>query len=124
MLANRANTRAWERFSAAFGVGERASEMIALAEEKALSVGLTTLHALEGGNTSEDVTITDLLIAMPKLRLRLLLYYQTMDVEMVVRLGRVHQQLKGSFSAIILEAATLQRLDLLQYRLLTLNGEG
>jgi predicted amidohydrolase YtcJ len=34
-----------------------------------------------------DVTITDLLMAMPRMRLRLVLYYQTMDVDMVVRLG-------------------------------------
>ena len=87
LLADRANILAWERFGVSFGAGERASEMITLAEEKALSVGLTSLHALEGGSISEDVTITDLLIAMPTLRLRLVLYYQTMDVDRVVKLG-------------------------------------
>jgi predicted amidohydrolase YtcJ len=87
LLADRANILAWERFGVSFGAGERASEMIAQAEEKALSVGLTTLHALEGGSISEDVTITDLLMAMPTLRLRLVLYYQTMDVDRVVKLG-------------------------------------
>jgi hypothetical protein len=87
LLSDRANTLAWERFSVSFGAGEKATQMIARAEEKALSVGLTTLHALEGGNTSEDVTITNLLLAMPNLRLRLVLYYQTMDVNRVIRLG-------------------------------------
>ena len=87
LLADRANTLAWERFSVSFGAGERATQMVARAEEKALSVGLTTLHALEGGNTSEDVTIANLLLAMPNLRLRLVLYYQTMDVNGVIRLG-------------------------------------
>jgi predicted amidohydrolase YtcJ len=87
LLADRANILAWERFGVSFGAGARASEMISQAEEKALSVGLTTLHALEGGSISEDVTITDLLITMPTLRLRLVLYYQTMDVDRVVKLG-------------------------------------
>jgi predicted amidohydrolase YtcJ len=87
LLADRADTLAWERFSVSYGAGKRASEMITRAEEKALSVGLTTLHALEGGSISEDVTITDLLMSMPKMQLRLVLYYQTMDVDMVVRLG-------------------------------------
>ena len=87
LLADRANTLAWERFSMSFGAGEKAAQMIARAEEKALSVGLTTLHALEGGNTSEDVTIANLLLGMPNLRLRLVLYYQTMNVNKVIRLG-------------------------------------
>ena len=87
LLADRANTLAWDRFSATFGADKRAREMIARAEERALSVGLATLHALEGGTTSEDVTIADLLVAMPALRLRLVLYYQTMDVDRVIRLG-------------------------------------
>ncbi|MGD8474257.1 MAG: amidohydrolase [Anaerolineae bacterium] len=87
LLADRANTLAWERFIVSFGAGEKATQMVARAEKKALSVGLTTLHALEGGNTSEDVTIANLLMAMPNLRLRLVLYYQTMDVNRVIRLG-------------------------------------
>jgi predicted amidohydrolase YtcJ len=87
LLADRANTLAWERFSQSFGADQRASEMVARAEEKALSVGLTTLHALEGGTTSEDAIIPDLLMAMPALRLRLVLYYQTMNVDRVIRLG-------------------------------------
>jgi predicted amidohydrolase YtcJ len=87
LLADKANTLAWDRFSVSFGAGERAGEMISRAEEKALSVGITTLHALEGGTTSEDVTIADLLVARRTLRLRLVLYYQTMDVDRVVRLG-------------------------------------
>jgi predicted amidohydrolase YtcJ len=87
LLADRANNLAWESFSVAFGARKRVGEMIALAVEKALSVGLTTLHALEGGTTSEDEAITDLLAAMPTLPLRFVLYYQTMDVERVVELG-------------------------------------
>lgn len=87
LLADKANNLAWETFGAAFGVNERAGEMIALAVEKALSVGLTTLHALEGGVTSEDEAIGDLLAVMPTVPLRFVLYYQTMDVDRVVGLG-------------------------------------
>jgi predicted amidohydrolase YtcJ len=87
LLADKANTLAWDRFNVTFGAGTRAREIIAQAEEKALSVGITTLHALEGGTVSEDLAITDLLAAIPSLRLRLVLYYQTMDVDTVVWLG-------------------------------------
>ena len=87
LLADKANTLAWDRFNVAFGAGARAREMITRAEEQALSVGITTLHALEGGTVSEDLAITDLLAAIPALRLRLVLYYQTMDVDSVVWLG-------------------------------------
>jgi predicted amidohydrolase YtcJ len=87
LLADKANNLAWDSFSLVFGAKAQVGEMIALAAEKALSVGLTTLHALEGGSTSEDEAIIDLLAAMPTLPLRLVLYYQTMDVNRVVELG-------------------------------------
>jgi len=87
LLADKANSLAWEGFGVALSINERVGEMIALAVEKALSVGLTTLHALEGGSTSEDEAIVDLLAAMPTLPLRLVLYYQTMDVDRVIELG-------------------------------------
>jgi predicted amidohydrolase YtcJ len=87
LLADKANNLAWDSFSLVFGAKAQVGEMIALAAEKALSVGLTTLHALEGGSTSEDEAIIDLLAAMPTLPLRLVLYYQTMDVDRVIELG-------------------------------------
>jgi predicted amidohydrolase YtcJ len=87
LLADKANNQAWDSFSLVFGAGKRVGDMIALATEKALSVGLTTLHALEGGSTSEDEAIADLMAVMPTLPLRLVLYYQTMDVNRVVELG-------------------------------------
>ena len=87
LLSDKANSRAGDRFSQLFGAGEKAVEMIALAVKKAHSVGLTTVHALEGGPTSRDESVQAFLAAMPTLPLRFVLYYQTMDVDKVVGLG-------------------------------------
>ena len=91
LLADRANGLAWDRFSASDArrerARERAREMLTPAVEKALSVGLTTLHALEGGSTAEDEMVADFLATMPALPLRFVLYYQTMDVDRVSALG-------------------------------------
>ncbi len=87
LLADEANSLAYDRFSAAFGAHEKAVGMLPRAVDRALSVGITTLHALEGGTTSEDQAVSQLLSAMPTLPLRLVLYYQTMDVERVLALG-------------------------------------
>lgn len=87
LLAGEAHAQAWERFGASFGLGDKAEAMIAQAVEKALSVGLTTVHALEGGAAGEDEALEVFLAAMPDLPLRFVFYYQTMDVERVTRLG-------------------------------------
>jgi predicted amidohydrolase YtcJ len=87
LLADQANSLAGDRFSKAFGADEKAAETINLAIEKAHSVGITTLHALEGGLTSEDEAVRKFLSAMPDLPLRFVLYYQTMDVDKVLKLG-------------------------------------
>jgi len=87
LLADKANSLAGDRFSKAFGADEKAGEMINLAIEKAHSVGITTLHALEGGLTSEDEAVREFISAMPGLPLRFVLYYQTMDVDKVLKLG-------------------------------------
>ncbi len=87
LLADRANNLAGERFSLAFGADEKAGAMIDLAIERAHSVGITTLHALEGGLISEDQAVDDFLAAMPNLPLRFVLYYQIMDVDRVLGLG-------------------------------------
>jgi predicted amidohydrolase YtcJ len=87
LLANKANDLAMERFGATFGAKEKATEMLIPAVTRALSVGLTTVHALEGGSTSEDEAVADFLRAMPDLPLRFVLYYQTMDVDRVLALG-------------------------------------
>jgi hypothetical protein len=87
LLADEANNLAGDRFAELFGADEKAAEMIALAVEKAHSVGITTLHALEGGLASKDEAVEEFLAAMPSLPLRFVLYYQTMDVDRVVDLG-------------------------------------
>jgi len=87
LLADRANNLAWDRSSESFGAHEKAAEMVAAAIEKAHSVGITTLHALEGGSTSEDGAAEQFLAAMPTLPLRFVLYYQILDVDKVLELG-------------------------------------
>ncbi|GAB4537644.1 MAG: amidohydrolase [Anaerolineae bacterium] len=87
LLAGKANNLAGDRFSQAFGADEKAGDMINLAVKKAHSVGITTLHALEGGLTSEDEAVESFLAAVPELPLRVVLYYQTMDVDRVLGLG-------------------------------------
>jgi hypothetical protein len=87
LLADQAHARAWESFDTSSGVAGKAEEMVARAVEKALSVGLTTVHALEGGAAGEDEAVSEFLEAMPGFPLRFVLYYQAMDVEKVVALG-------------------------------------
>ena len=87
LLADQAHAQAWEEFGTLFGLGDQAEAMITRAVERALSVGLTTVHALEGGVAGEDEVLEMFLTAMPDLPLRFVFYYQTMDVERVARLG-------------------------------------
>jgi predicted amidohydrolase YtcJ len=87
LLADKANSLAGVRFSLAFGADEKAGEMIDLAIEQAHSVGITTLHALEGGLINDDEAVDGFLAAIPNLPLRFVLYYQIMDVGKVLGLG-------------------------------------
>lgn len=87
LLADAANSAAGDLFSQRFGAGDKAAELIGQAVQKAHSVGLTTLHALEGGLTGRDQAVSDFLAALPELPLRILLWYQTLDVERVLALG-------------------------------------
>jgi len=87
LLADKANSLAGDKFSESFDAGEKAAGMIGLAIEKAHSVGITTLHALEGGLTSREKAVQTFLAAIPDLSLRIVFYYQTMDVDKVVALG-------------------------------------
>jgi predicted amidohydrolase YtcJ len=87
LLADQANNLAWERFSESFGAHQKAVQMVPRTIQKAHSVGITTIHALEGGSTGDDDAAEEFLAAAPGLPLRFVFYYQTMDVEKVVRLG-------------------------------------
>jgi predicted amidohydrolase YtcJ len=87
LLADQANSLAGDYFSQLFGAGDKAAALVAEAVQMAHSVGLTTLHALEGGLTSRDAAVADFLALLPQLSLRIVLYYQIMDVDHVVSLG-------------------------------------
>jgi predicted amidohydrolase YtcJ len=87
LLAGRANELADETVRQAFGAGSKALGKVGAAVEEALSVGITTLHALEGGLTGDDSTVVDLMAVIPDLPLRFVLYFQTMDVKRVLALG-------------------------------------
>jgi predicted amidohydrolase YtcJ len=87
LVADEANNRALSRLGGFPGEDDGADEWVALAVGQALSVGLTTVHALEGGSVSEDRAVIQFLNSMPGLPLRFVLYYQTMDVDKVVGLG-------------------------------------
>ena len=87
LLSDKANNLAFDGFNEHFGADEKAAEMIALAIEKAHAVGITTLHALEGGLASNDEAVEEFLAAMPSLPLRFVFFYQTMDVDKVIELG-------------------------------------
>ncbi len=87
LLVDRANNLAFDKFAKAFGVDKKAAEMVGRAIETAHSVGITTLHALEGGIAGDDQAAEELLAAVPNLPLRFVFYYQTMDVDRVVGLG-------------------------------------
>ncbi|MEE8391387.1 MAG: amidohydrolase, partial [Anaerolineae bacterium] len=87
LLADRANNLAFAKFGESFGVDEKAAEMVGRAIETAHSMGITTLHALEGGIAGEDKAAEEFLATVPTLPLRFVFYYQTMDVDRVVKLG-------------------------------------
>jgi predicted amidohydrolase YtcJ len=90
LLVDAANSLAAQEFIRAFAAGDKTEEKLALAVETALSAGLTTVHALEGGMKGSDAAVSQFLTAMSSFPLRFVLYYQTMDVDRVVELGLRH----------------------------------
>ncbi|MGD2104789.1 MAG: amidohydrolase [Anaerolineae bacterium] len=87
LLADEANSMALKVFSRLFGAEDRAAEMLAQAVNKAHSVGITTLHALEGGPIGDNAGAEHFLAAIPSLPLRIVFYYQTTDVDRARALG-------------------------------------
>jgi predicted amidohydrolase YtcJ len=87
LLADKANNLAFERLGVYYGVDEKAAAMVALAIDKAHSVGLTTIHVLEGGVASDNKAAEELLAAIPSLPLRFVFFYQTLDVDRALELG-------------------------------------
>jgi len=86
LLGDRANNEAFDRFGKHYGTEARAAEMVEEAIAKAHSVGITTLHALEGGSAGDTQSAEGFLDRIPSLPLRFVFYYQTMDVERVLQL--------------------------------------
>jgi predicted amidohydrolase YtcJ len=87
LLTGEANSIATGVFSRRFRAGQDRARLVAQTVELAHSVGITTLHALEGGFAESDEDVLELRAAIPGLTLRILLYYQTTDVQKVVSLG-------------------------------------
>ncbi|MGD2177431.1 MAG: amidohydrolase [Anaerolineae bacterium] len=87
LLADKANNEAFDRFGEHFGTDDRAAEMVGAAIAKAHSVGITTLHALEGGSGGDNQSAEKFLARASSLPLRLVFYYQTTNVNRVLELG-------------------------------------
>jgi predicted amidohydrolase YtcJ len=87
MLAGEANNEAFGRFGEHFGTDDRAAEMVDAAIARAHSVGITGLHALEGGSAGDNQSAEAFLDRIPSLPLRLVFFYQTTDVQRVLKLG-------------------------------------
>lgn len=88
LLTNVALSEAYSGLGEHFGLEEKAEAMIPAAIEKAQSVGITTIHVLEGSPSGEsDEGVGNFWAAIPNLPLRFVLYYQTLDVDKVVELG-------------------------------------
>ncbi len=86
-LRGRANTRAAWRVPAEFAAQIGWERVFGVAADKALRAGITTLHALEGEDRADDPAVLALLGLTPALPVRVVVYYQTTDVNAVTRLG-------------------------------------
>ena len=87
LLRDRANSLAESRMSARFAQEQGLERLHRAAARCAVSVGLTTVHALEGADQPNDPTIRALMGVAPGLPLRLVIWYQTMQVAAVQKLG-------------------------------------
>jgi predicted amidohydrolase YtcJ len=87
LLRDRANTIAERGMRARFAQERGLAELHRAAAQQAVSVGLTTIHALEGDDQPDDPTVGALLVTAPELPVRLVVWYQTTDVDAVQELG-------------------------------------
>lgn len=86
MLADQANSIAFKNILSLPESIAKTEAMIDKTISKAHSVGITTLHALEGGLDYPHEVIGKFRHMMPDLPLRIVLYYQTMEIDKVVEL--------------------------------------
>lgn len=87
LLRDRANSLAGRGMRARFAQEQGLDQLHHAAAQRAVSVGLTTLHALEGNDQPDDPTVTSLLAIAPELPLRLVVWYQTTNVAAVQALN-------------------------------------
>lgn len=87
LLRDRANSMADHRLSTRFAREQGLERLHRAAAEQAVAVGLTTVHALEGADQPSDPEVQALLDIAPALPVRLVIWYQTMQVEAVQELG-------------------------------------
>jgi predicted amidohydrolase YtcJ len=80
MLRDRANTLGERAMRTRFADEQGLKRIHRAAADKAVSVGLTTVHALEGEDQPEDPTVRALLDLEADLPVRLVVWYQTTDV--------------------------------------------
>jgi predicted amidohydrolase YtcJ len=87
LLRDRANSVAGGDTRARFARETGLPRLHRAAARRAVSVGLTTVHALEGNDQPDDPTVQALLAIAPDLPVRLVVWYQTRDVAAVQALG-------------------------------------
>jgi predicted amidohydrolase YtcJ len=87
LLRDRANTLAEVRMSGRFAREQGLERLHRVAARRAVTVGLTTVHALEGADQPGDPEVQALLNIAPELPVRLVIWYQTTHVEAVHELG-------------------------------------
>jgi predicted amidohydrolase YtcJ len=93
LLRDQANSLAEGDLRARFAQEQGLDRLHHAAARRAVSVGLTTVHALEGSGQADDPEVHALLEIAPERRLppwdrlRLVVWYQTMDVAAVQKLG-------------------------------------
>jgi predicted amidohydrolase YtcJ len=87
ILVGSAHEKAFTTLAREFASGPDTWRAIPRAVQQAASVGLTTIHALEGGDMCTDETLQAFLGLIPSLPLRFLFWYQAMEVSKVLQWG-------------------------------------
>lgn len=87
VLRDRANTLGGRDMRTRFAREQGLDRLHRAAARQAVSVGLTTVHALEGNDQPDDPTVQALLEIAPQLPVRLVIWYQTRNVDAVQKLG-------------------------------------
>lgn len=87
ILVGEAHEYAYKKMEQELAASVDFREVVENAAKVAVSVGLTTIHTLEGGPEEEHDMILKFLDMAPSLPLRFLLWYQTTNVPTVLELG-------------------------------------